>query len=80
MRFCLSNAFGQLGIGTLAETRPPTAVTGGRRFLSLTAGQVHTCGLTAEGEGFCWGSNEDGQLGTDKGISVFPTKIGTFRQ
>ena len=33
-------------------------------FVSLAAGDGHTCGLTARGLAYCWGFNIDGQLGT----------------
>ena len=44
------------------ERRPatPKALT----FTLVSAGQDHTCGLTADGELYCWGSNRDGQLGS----------------
>ena len=41
----------------------PVAVEGGQRFVTLTAGQRHTCGLTATGEAYCWGFGLGGQLG-----------------
>jgi len=43
----------------------PVAITApnGTRFSSVVAGAVHTCGLTADGAAYCWGSNGSGQLG-----------------
>jgi alpha-tubulin suppressor-like RCC1 family protein len=59
-----NNAGGELGNGTTAFRRSlPTVVVGGIVFTSLTAGQYHTCGLTAAGAAYCWGDNIDGQLG-----------------
>jgi hypothetical protein len=42
----------------------PVPVSGGHVFTSLAAGQSHVCGLTAEGQVYCWGTNESGQLGS----------------
>ncbi len=59
------NVHGQLGIGTadtLAHTSP-TAVAGGIRFVSVTAGGQRTCGVTTTGPAYCWGSNAAGGLG-----------------
>lgn len=60
-----NNSDGQLGDGTLTERPTPAAVAmpGGVTFASLAAGYFHTCGVTATGEAYCWGSNADGQLG-----------------
>jgi len=33
------------------------------RFVVLTAGRDHTCGLTPNGAAYCWGRNDVGQLG-----------------
>ena len=33
------------------------------RMAQLEGGQQHACGLTAEGEAYCWGSNGGGRLG-----------------
>jgi hypothetical protein len=33
------------------------------RFVSASAGVFHTCGVTAGSRAFCWGRNDQGQLG-----------------
>jgi alpha-tubulin suppressor-like RCC1 family protein len=43
--------------------RDPVQVEGGVVFTALTAGEEHTCGLTASGAAYCWGKNDWGQLG-----------------
>lgn len=35
----------------------PTQVVGGHSFRDITAGQYHTCGVTAPDAALCWGSN-----------------------
>ncbi|MFW6078520.1 MAG: RCC1 domain-containing protein [Gemmatimonadota bacterium] len=55
---------GQLGDGEFDNPRDsPGAVAGGLSFAALDAGQSHTCGVTDEGDAYCWGLNGDGQLG-----------------
>jgi alpha-tubulin suppressor-like RCC1 family protein len=39
------------------------------RFTNLTAGEAHTCGLTMEGQAYCWGGNARGQLGSDSALA-----------
>tara|TARA_R110002096_G_scaffold65006_4_gene158346 strand:+ start:79266 stop:80075 length:810 start_codon:yes stop_codon:yes gene_type:complete len=41
----------------------PTEVSGGLSFQSVDSGMAHTCGLTTDGDAFCWGRGEDGILG-----------------
>lgn len=41
----------------------PVAVAGVLVFKDITAGEAHSCGLTALGVLYCWGSNAAGQLG-----------------
>ncbi len=62
-----TNPAGQLGIG-VADTLPypqPQRVRTGVRLRSVTAGSVHACGLDAQGQAYCWGSNYAGALGRD---------------
>jgi alpha-tubulin suppressor-like RCC1 family protein len=56
---------GQLGDGQNVSHFTPTRVAGEIRFVSLAAGAQHTCGLTAEGQAYCWGSNLHRELGFD---------------
>ncbi len=44
-----------------------TCTTEGSCFVQVTAGMIHTCGLTVEGIAYCWGSNHHGQLGDGAG-------------
>jgi alpha-tubulin suppressor-like RCC1 family protein len=47
-----------------ASIRPyPTPVVGVRGFVRVSAGNVHTCGVTWRGAAYCWGYNVWGQLG-----------------
>jgi alpha-tubulin suppressor-like RCC1 family protein len=60
------NGSGQLGNGTKTDDSLPVAVLGTSGPLSwrvVDPGGRHTCGITADGDGFCWGSNFYGQLG-----------------
>jgi alpha-tubulin suppressor-like RCC1 family protein len=66
------NFDGQLGTGSktgpqlcsnsACSTRP-VAVTGGLHFFQVGAGQIFSCGLTTDSLAYCWGSNQNGQLG-----------------
>jgi alpha-tubulin suppressor-like RCC1 family protein len=63
--FCWGSASsGQIGDGKSLRVRnTPRAVAGGLSFRFLSAGHAHSCGLTLSDRAFCWGSNEDGELG-----------------
>jgi alpha-tubulin suppressor-like RCC1 family protein len=71
------NDYSQLGVdlpssdcGLLSCSRTPVAVSGGLRFRTLASGWVHNCGITTDGETYCWGGGAvekrgylgDGQL------------------
>jgi hypothetical protein len=70
---------GELGDGTTTDRLAPALVGGGsRRFSSIDAGDLLTCGVEAEtGHAYCWGQNNFGQVGdgttTDR---LVPTLVG----
>ena len=73
-----SNGYGQLGDGTASVlSATPVPVAGGATFASVSAGAVHTCGVTTGGAGFCWGDNSSGQLGAGLtgGQSAVPVAV-----
>lgn len=60
------NNDGQLGLemvstGGMVSPQRVRALRG--KAVAVTAGVQHTCALTDRGEVFCWGNNEEGQLG-----------------
>jgi hypothetical protein len=61
-----SNSWGQIGNGSTRTDllTTPQAVAGGLTFASLHAGRWHTCGITPDGDVYCWGYDNWGQLGT----------------
>lgn len=85
--FCWeSNAFGQLGTGTLVGTATPTPVATDERFVTVSSGIIQSCGTAADGRGLCWGNNSFGQLGVprpgehcgDSGLECSTRPIGVF--
>jgi alpha-tubulin suppressor-like RCC1 family protein len=59
-------AEGQLGVGAfdgIDHGQKPRAVVGGFSFDQITAGGLHSCGVTTGNDLYCWGSNSKGQLG-----------------
>jgi alpha-tubulin suppressor-like RCC1 family protein len=54
----------------------PVLVAGGLTFRQLSAGYYHTCGITTQNALYCWGSNQDGQLGIGQAAFVAePVKV-----
>ena len=81
-----SNLNGKLGDGS--DTGPeqcvggnpcsttPLAVAGGHTFQSVSAGRLHSCAVTTGGEAYCWGRNDDGQLGDGTtAVRLLPTRV-----
>ena len=81
--YCWGSNGGKLGIRTftgpeecsadlIACSTRPVRVAGRLSFRLVTAGDSHTCALTNENLGYCWGGNSVGQLGA--GFSSGPER------
>lgn len=58
------NSGGTLGRDSVSWTQRPLRIGDGTlRFVQITAGQGHACGLTGAGSVWCWGSRYYAQLG-----------------
>jgi hypothetical protein len=85
------NEYGQLGAtttekcgllsnGLLPCSSSPVKVNTLLRFTELAAGYSHTCGLVATGDAYCWGRNNQGQLGSgDTTSKTRPVKVISTR-
>jgi alpha-tubulin suppressor-like RCC1 family protein len=83
--YCWGNNFrGQLGNGEGGPSHDgipimaqPVRVTGSHRFVTLSTGAHHTCGIAVEGEVWCWGSNGLGASGQDESVehSNVPVRV-----
>jgi alpha-tubulin suppressor-like RCC1 family protein len=49
-----------------------TVVTSAVSFTALYAGAYHTCGITTDGEAYCWGANDVGQSGPSPSLAPCP--------
>lgn len=65
------NWHGQLGQGSLSGDsatpcclRSPVRVHGQLGYRTIAAGGIHTCAIALDGRGYCWGSPQDGRLGS----------------
>lgn len=72
-----SNGRGQLGATGLSalSSNVPVEVTGITTATAVAAGYAHTCALLANGDVWCWGSNESKQLGRPTGTTGNPAKV-----
>ena len=72
------NSQGRLGNNSTADSRIPAAVQmpAGVSFQSITAGGNHTCALATTGKAYCWGWNNQGQLGNNSATnSLIPVAV-----
>ena len=64
------NLKGQLGDGTAVSKTSPVSVIGGiTNWTQVSAGMVHSLGVTSSGIVWAWGSNGNGQLGDGTTVS-----------
>ncbi|AYM95859.1 IPTL-CTERM sorting domain-containing protein [Acidovorax sp. 1608163] len=75
-----NNATGQLGDGSTTRSNTPVAVSGlGPGVAAITAGEGHTCALSAAGAVQCWGDNGSDQLGLGgRGYYATPVAVNGF--
>lgn len=62
-----TNYLGEMGNGSLDPVPTPAPVAGGLIFSEVSGPSEynHTCGLTPQGQAFCWGANQFMQRGDD---------------
>ncbi len=76
------NTYGQLGFSSIGNSVSlPTLITStkmlaGEKYKFISAGGLHSCGVTFHGNSYCWGRHNYGQLGA--GGAVTGTSITPF--
>ena len=76
-----SNAYGQVGSAAFDRyLHPHEILIDGRQVSSVACGFGHTAAVTCDGALYCWGFNEEGQLGLGtEGRNVdVPTRVDEF--
>jgi alpha-tubulin suppressor-like RCC1 family protein len=57
------NLFGEGGEGPGPGSLIPRRIASDEEFVGVSVGDGYACGATAQGAGYCWGSNRDFQIG-----------------
>ncbi|MFN3827124.1 MAG: LamG-like jellyroll fold domain-containing protein [Micavibrio sp.] len=76
-----SGTYGKIGHGSTGEVRTPTKVdtsnTTGSRWIYISAGEGHSCGVRDNNTGWCWGSETEGRLGNSStsGTETIPVAV-----
>jgi hypothetical protein len=73
----LSGELGRAGGGTTESAYRPDSIAGGRVFIGLALGSLHSCGLESSGAAVCWGGNWAGQLGDGTTTARLPVPVNT---
>ncbi len=70
------NDYGQVGNGTTSRSvGSPVQVAGGHSFSAVGAGFAHSCGVTSDGTGYCWGAGSLLGDGSFDGVSPMPRAV-----
>lgn len=71
-----ANENGEAAAGDAGLAMAPLQVGSDRSWVSVTCGEVHSCGLKQDGTVWCWGGNGAGQLGLgDTTSRASPTQV-----
>ncbi|MFP4624826.1 MAG: Ig-like domain-containing protein, partial [Gemmatimonadota bacterium] len=74
------NSWGQLGVSydTRWASYSPLTITDPSAWLTISAAEQHSCGITTAGSLYCWGGNSSGQIGigTSDSDEYPPTPVG----
>lgn len=62
--------------GEYCIDRYPRAISGSFEFTMLSAGRLHSCGVTTAEEAYCWGISGEGQLGD--GATTLSGRLGVL--
>lgn len=65
-----------LSSNAVACSLTPLAVSGGLTLTTLSAGSRYTCGLTADGTAYCWGSNSSTPVAVLGGLTFTTVSVG----
>lgn len=74
-----NNTAGELGNTEVAVTRAtPFPIAGAISFQSISAGMDFACGLAVNGDAYCWGKGDLGQLGEGGQLSsLLPVRVAS---
>lgn len=78
-----SNSAGQLGDNSTTQRTVPVAVNtsgalSGKLIASISSGDEYTCAISQENRVYCWGLNDNGQLGIGSTTSsIIPVEANT---
>ena len=73
------NYYGELGLGVDDwEIWEPTEISGGGQWISIDTGGGHSCGVTSSHRMYCWGLNNNGELGAGyPNATNSPVRVGS---